>query len=103
MRQRNEFPGHPLWTARRGLDYDVVTGNGLWLGADMSGKYEYHGIQYSVTPVGTRRWRWEVAPPLCVLGLKAQAGEIEGERDQAVRAAVAAIKNQGQAAGHSPE
>lgn len=59
---------------------------------------EYRGIQYSVEPAGDRRWRWRVSPPDCVKGLKSEVGEIDGSRDEAIRAAQSAIKGQGYAA-----
>ncbi len=60
----------------------------------MSGTFEYRGIQYSVEAVADRKWRWRVTPPLCVRGMREDAGEIDGERHDAVAAAQAAIKNQ---------
>lgn len=61
----------------------------------VSGTLEYRGIQFSVEPVGERRWRWRVTPPLCVRGTREEAGEIDGGRDEAVHAAQRAIKGQG--------
>ncbi|HEY4276327.1 MAG TPA: hypothetical protein VGM68_12635 [Rhizomicrobium sp.] len=69
----------------------------------MSGTLEYRGIQYSVEPAGERRWRWRVSSPACILGLKPEVGEIEGGRDEAVRAAQFAIKGQAQTATGLPE
>jgi hypothetical protein len=57
-------------------------------------KFHYCGVQYSVEALNERRWRWEVRPPTCVLGLKDEAGEVDGAHAEAVRAAQKAIEQQ---------
>jgi len=71
--------------------------------AGMSGTLEYRGIQYSVEPAGYRRWRWRVSPPTSVRGLKPEVGEIDDDRDEAIRAAQVAIKGQDQTTTGLPE
>jgi hypothetical protein len=60
----------------------------------MVGTQDYRGIQYSVERVADRRWRWRISPPLCVLGMREEAGEIEGVHIDAVLAAQRAIESQ---------
>ena len=65
----------------------------------MSEEQDHRGIRYRVlaTSLGkgpARRWKWEVAPPASVQGLKAESGELEGNREDAVRAAKLAIDSQ---------
>jgi hypothetical protein len=60
----------------------------------VSGKYQHQGVYYSVEPVGERRWRWEVTPPTCVLGLKDEIGEVDGSQSDAIHAARRAIEAQ---------
>jgi hypothetical protein len=55
---------------------------------------DHHGIRYRVHVLGVRRWRWEIEPPSGVLGLRFQCGELEGEPEDAVRAAKHAIESQ---------
>jgi hypothetical protein len=55
---------------------------------------DHRGIRYRVRVLSTQRWRWEVEPPAGVLGLTFQSGELDGERDDAVRAAKNAIESQ---------
>jgi len=57
-------------------------------------KFHYCGVQYSVEALGEQRWRWEVTPPTCVIGLKDEAGEVAGAHAEAVRAAQKAIEQQ---------
>jgi len=57
-------------------------------------KSHYCGVQYSVEALGEQRWRWEVTPPTCVIGLKDEAGEVDGAHAEAVRAAQKAIEQQ---------
>jgi hypothetical protein len=60
----------------------------------MHEEQDHHGIRYRVRVLGVRRWRWEVEPPAGVLGLRFQCGELEGEPEDAVRAAKNAIERQ---------
>jgi hypothetical protein len=60
----------------------------------LSGKFQHQGVIYSVQPLGERRWRWEVSPPKCVVGLSEQIGEIEGDQSDAIHAARKAIEAQ---------
>ena len=60
----------------------------------MSGGFQHCGVVFSVKPVGVRRWQWAVSPPTCVLGLSEETGEVDGERDDAIRAARKAIETQ---------
>lgn len=60
----------------------------------MSNKLQHRGVQYSIEALGEQRWRWEISPPTCVLGLAEEAGEIEGAHSDAVRAAHRAIEQQ---------
>ena len=59
-----------------------------------SSKLHYCGVQYSVEALGHQRWRWEIFPPTCVIGLRDEAGEVNGAHDEAVRAAHKAIEQQ---------
>jgi len=59
-----------------------------------SNKYQYCGVQYSIEALGNQRWRWEISPPTCVIGLRDEAGEVDGAHDEAVRAAHRAIEQQ---------
>jgi hypothetical protein len=66
-------------------------------GKIMSDEQDHRGIRYRVHALNrgpARRWKWEVEPPVAVRGLKAQSGELEGNRDDAVRAAKLAIDAQ---------
>ncbi len=60
----------------------------------MSDELNHRGIRFRVRSLQTRRWKWEVEPPAAVRGLSAQSGELEGDRDDAVRAAKLAIETQ---------
>ena len=60
----------------------------------MSGKFQHRGVQYSVEALGEQRWRWEISPPTCVLGLSEETGEVEGDHSDAVRAVHKAIEQQ---------
>ena len=65
----------------------------------MSEEQDHRGIRYRVLSMslhqGTgRRWKWEVAPPASVQGLWPESGELEGNREDAVRAAKLAIDTQ---------
>jgi hypothetical protein len=64
----------------------------------MSDEQDHRGIRYRVRALslnqGARRWKWEVEPPVSVVGLKLESGELEGNREDAVRAAKAAIDTQ---------
>jgi hypothetical protein len=60
----------------------------------MNGKFQHQGVIYSVEPLGERRWRWEVTPPKCVLGLSEQIGEVDGDQSDAILAARKAIEAQ---------
>lgn len=60
----------------------------------MNEEQNHRGIRYRVRALQARRWKWEVEPPAAVLGLKAESGELDGERDDAVRAAKMAIESQ---------
>lgn len=59
-----------------------------------SNKFQYCGVQYSIEALGHQRWRWEISPPTCVIGLRDEAGEVDGAHDEAVRAAHKAIEQQ---------
>ena len=72
----------------------------------MSDEQDHRGIRYRVHALSldrgpARRWKWEVEPPAAVLGLKPQSGELEGNRDDAVRAAKTAIETQTSQFDHS--
>lgn len=54
----------------------------------------HRGIAYSIRHLGEQRWKWEIAPPQCIKGLRLQNGEITGECDDAVAAARNAIEIQ---------
>lgn len=60
----------------------------------MSGKYQHQGVMYSVQPLGEHRWRWDVSPPKCVLGMSEETGEVEGDQSDAICAARKAIEVQ---------
>lgn len=60
----------------------------------MSGRFQHRGVQYSVEALGEQRWRWEIFPPTCVLGLRKETGEIEGDHSDAVCAVHKAIEQQ---------
>lgn len=60
----------------------------------MSDEQSHRGIRYRVRALQPRRWKWDVEPPAAVRGLKAQSGELEGDRDDAIRAARFAIDSQ---------
>lgn len=60
----------------------------------MTDHRHHHGVIYSVERAGEWKWRWEISPPSCVLGLREQSGEVAGEERDAVRAAEAAIERQ---------
>jgi hypothetical protein len=63
----------------------------------MSDEQDHRGIRYRVHALSlgpARRWKWEVAPPVSVQGLRAESGELEGSREDAVRAAKLAIEAQ---------
>jgi hypothetical protein len=87
---------------RRKWDYDHVTRGDFSREPGVAGTFEYRGIQYLVEPVTPRRWRWRILPPLCVRGLREEAGEIDGGRDDAIQAAHAAIKSQALSALSGP-
>jgi hypothetical protein len=52
------------------------------------------GIFYSVHNLGVQRWKWEIKPPDCIKGLRAESGVVEGHRLDAVVAARKAIEFQ---------
>lgn len=60
----------------------------------MTEKLHHQGIAIRINHVTERRWRWEVSPPNCVLGLQVQYGEVSGDETDAVKAAKAAIERQ---------
>lgn len=60
----------------------------------MNGKLQHRGVNYSVEPLGEQRWRWEISPPTCVVGMSEKVGEIDGDEVDAVRAAHKAIEAQ---------
>jgi hypothetical protein len=62
----------------------------------LMGDYDrtHRGIGYSIRSIGARRWRWEVSPPLSVLGLRPESGEIDGELRDAETAAQFVIEQQ---------
>lgn len=60
----------------------------------MNEDQSHRGIRYRVRSLQARRWKWEVEPPAAVLGLKPESGELDGDRDDAVRAAKMAIESQ---------
>ena len=71
----------------------------------MGDEQDHRGIRYRVHALSlergpARRWKWEVEPPAAVRGLKAQSGELEGNREDAVRAAKLAIDAQTGQFGH---
>jgi hypothetical protein len=55
---------------------------------------QYRGVQFKIRRLSNGRWRWEVFPPGCVLGLFDQAGVISGDLSDAVYAARRAIETQ---------
>ncbi len=60
----------------------------------MNDEHNHRGIRYRVRALQARRWKWEVEPPAGVLGLKAESGELDGDREDAVTAAKTAIEGQ---------
>jgi hypothetical protein len=63
----------------------------------MSDEQDHRGIRYRVRALAhgaARRWKWEVEPPVSVVGLRLESGELEGNREDAVRAAKLAIETQ---------
>lgn len=60
----------------------------------MSSKQHHRGIHFSVEPVGNQRWRWQIHPPTCVVGMCEEAGELNGAKIDAVQAAHRAIEAQ---------
>lgn len=65
----------------------------------MSDEQDHRGIRYRVRALSLgrgamRRWKWEVEPPVSVVGLKIESGELKGNREDAVRAAKLAIDTQ---------
>jgi hypothetical protein len=60
----------------------------------MNSKLQHRGVIYSVEPLGEQRWRWEISPPTCVVGMSEKVGEIDGDEVDAVRAAHKAIEAQ---------
>jgi hypothetical protein len=60
----------------------------------MNDEQSHRGIRYRVRALQARRWKWEVEPPVAVLGLRAESGELDGDRDDAVKAAKLAIESQ---------
>jgi hypothetical protein len=54
----------------------------------------YRGIFFGVAPIGNRGWTWEINPPLSVLNIRGERGEIEGDARDAIAAARAAIDRQ---------
>jgi hypothetical protein len=64
--------------------------------AGTMGRYDriHRGVEYSVRNIGARRWRWEVTPPLCVVGLHCQSGEVDGELRDAETVAQNVIEQQ---------
>jgi len=63
-------------------------------GIGVNSKFQHRGVQYSIEALGEQRWRWEISPPTCVLGLREETGEIKGDHSDAVRAAHRAIEQQ---------
>jgi hypothetical protein len=66
-------------------------------GQRMSGGSYHRGILYLVRDTGEGRWKWEIQPPDCIRGLRAESGEVEGRQADAVIAAKKAIDSQTQA------
>ena len=51
-------------------------------------------MRYEISKLSNTGWRWEVFTPACVLGLFGQAGVIDGEVADPIRAARSAIEFQ---------
>lgn len=60
----------------------------------MADKLEYQGIAIKLDRLGERRWRWEISPPKCVLGMQDKVGVVDGDQIDAVHAARSAIESQ---------
>jgi hypothetical protein len=60
----------------------------------MNSRFQHRGILYSVEALDGQRWRWEISPPTCVIGMSERVGEIDGNEADAVRAAHKAIEAQ---------
>jgi len=54
----------------------------------------HNGIIFFVNELEPRLWRWEIAPPLSVLGWESASGQIVGGWSDAVAAAKAEIDRQ---------
>jgi hypothetical protein len=54
----------------------------------------HRGVRYRVQAMQAHRWRWQVEPPMSVLGLHSEDGELAGTRQDAIKAARHAIDAQ---------
>lgn len=60
----------------------------------MSSEHSHRGIFYTVVQMSDLQWKWEIEPPLCVKGLHAESGIVDGSEPDARQAAKRAIDRQ---------
>lgn len=66
----------------------------LLQGTGMSDETNYRGILYSIRCITGQHWKWEIAPPEGVKGLRREGGEIFGQKSDAMAAVRKAIEDQ---------